>query len=173
MINKRMWRRHNKNFIFGGLIIASLAFQKNDIGRSFDKMGEMKAQLEIATNNQTQLELGQEQLEAQAAIANKRLKTGACTPVVDANNITVDAKKRKVFNLAPLQTGKPIQDRGNLTKLVPGTCVIGAFGETGIIQQDWNVGEIAVGGDKVLIDKTINAITGRSSVVYRITPKVN
>jgi hypothetical protein len=173
MNSKRFWRRNGKNVVFGVLIVGSLAFQRNDIGRNMATMGQMKQELEMQTNQQTKLELGQENLEAQAKIANARLKTGSCTPVVDAKTVTTDAKKRKVFNLAPLQVGKSVNDRGNLTKLVPGTCVIGAFGETGIIQSDWTVGEIAVGGDKKLIDKTINAIAGRSAVVYRLTPKVN
>jgi hypothetical protein len=170
-INRKFWRRNKEKVIFGALIIGSLAIQQKDIGANFAAMDRLKGQVRENSTSQLELEEMEENAKAQAAIANERLKRG-CTPVVDAKSITKDKQGRKVFNLASLIPGQPVNDRNGVTKLVPGTCVVDALGNTGMINKEWKVDAIAVGGDSKLVDLNIRKVTGRSNVVYRVTPSI-
>lgn len=171
MINRRFWRRNQKNIIFGTLILGSLALNHGDIGRNMSNISQMRAELEKQANNQTKLELNEENIAAQAVIANTRLKRG-CIPVVDPHSKQIDGFT--YFNLVPLQKEAPVRDRTNSSYLVSGTCVVGANGETAILEEN-NQGvpvalNIAAGGSKELVDKNIRRIAGSKAKVFWNTP---
>ena len=171
MIKRRTWRRNKSKIIFGALILGSLAFSHNDISRNMAGMQQMRADLEKQANDQTKLELNEENIQAQSVIADSRLKRG-CIPMVDPNPKVIDGFT--YFNLVPLQKEAPVRDRTNKSYLVAGTCVVGANGETAILQEN-NEGvpvalNIAVGGSKELVDKNIRRIAGAKAKVFWNTP---
>jgi|GEM_PF-6891497 hypothetical protein len=171
MLTRRQWRRNRKNIIFGILMVGSLAVNHQSIGQNMESMRSLRQELEIQQNNQTRLELNEEAIAAMAKIASSRLTRG-CVPVVDPRYKEI--KGYRYFNLVPLQKEKPVRDRTNKSFLVAGTCVVGANGETAILEENEEgipvARNIAAGGSKELVDRNIKRLAGARAKVFWNSP---
>ncbi len=174
MNTRRFWRKNKATVIFGALAIASLALNLGDIKHNMDSMSKMKADIESQANAQTKLELGEEAIAAQSKVANARLERG-CIPVIDTLTRVVEGIE--YVDLVPLQPGEPVLDRKNKSNLVAGTCVVGANGETSILENNVSgvpvAANLAVGGSHQLVLANVRRIAGSEAKVYWNTPTIN
>lgn len=160
-MNKKIWRRHGKEILFGSLAILSLAFGHKDI---MQNMKSMSITREVINTNQTKQQLLNEQFEREqqaSKIAESRYKSG-CIMVVAANSPR---------NLATLVEGEPVLDRTTKKSLPLGTVVCDGTGNTGVLIQSPDgavVGEMAFTGNRELAIDTIKKIRGAK--LYYVTP---
>ena len=156
-----MLRRRNpyKKYIvpslFGVGIVISLATSFGDIQSKQQGFSDLSKQANREMFETAQLELSTENLRKQQAISAERIKNFGCRAMVN----------RAGSALASLRPETQVTNRGVKTPLAPGNCVVGANGETGIIQQDGTIGQIAAGRPEYA-QQALKRVSGAGKVYY-------
>lgn len=160
MIRRRhQYRKHIAPIAFGLAIAASIALSIGDIQRKSVGMRAISDNANAAMFQQMELELSTEQIAKQQAISKQRIEKFKCVAVVDRNGNM----------LATLQPNAVALNRGLSANLAPGTCVVGANGETGIIGNEGKITAIAAGLPEYA-EKAIRRVSGAK--VYYYYPEV-
>lgn len=151
MLTSRRWRKSKTSIIFGGIVLASLAFSGGDISRNMNSIANIKAQ--IATNSEKQTKLEQQIAfeEEQARIAETRYAKG-CLPIVAGSY--PDIRYVSIFE------GQRLTDRHTGRSLPEGTVICDGQGNTGVIEDNGEVGAIAFTGDRDVVAKRLKRFRG-------------
>ena len=163
MNNRKLWRKHKLEIVFGVVALAAAAFSSNDIQRSMQGLSTDRARIVSNASEQRRLEENAELSKIKAVIAEQRYKDG-CTIVVAVSSPR---------NLATLVLGEPVLDRTSKKSLPSGTVVCDANGNTAVLSPNVDgipvVSDLAFTGNRELAIAQVRKIRGAK--VYYVTPE--
>jgi hypothetical protein len=141
---KHLQRNPMTAVFFFGLCVC-VALSSGNLKSQWGAIASLQQKSQENTSKQWNLNLSQQEIEANALIAEARYIKG-CRLVV---------AKKSPDKFTTLTEGKPIFDRVRNAPLPVGTVVCDAYGNTARIVKGEVVGEIAFTGNQAAIDKVV------------------
>jgi len=140
---------------FGVLIVGSVIASIGDIQQKGASFAQLKENANQSMFSQLELQRRNEEIKEQQLISRDRIANFGCRAMVNQSGSA----------LASLRNEAVITNRGVKSPLAPGNCVVGANGETAIIDENGRISAIAAGKPEYAV-QALKQVRGAGKVYY-------